>query len=108
MKGFLCLEEKEFVEKIISKGFEVEDVNLNYRIAVLLSRNTPLAKDREIVETVYAEFVLDTKKKVFETYYVEYTKELNLDNGRVRTLETKEFSSFKELLEELEEIPIPA
>ncbi|HIP43562.1 MAG TPA: hypothetical protein EYG91_06735 [Aquifex aeolicus] len=102
MKKILYPEEIEVIEKILAKGFEIENVNLDYRITVLLSRNTPLAKDREIVETVYAELVLDRKKKIFETYYVEYTKELVFLDGRTRTLETKEFSNFKELFEELE------
>ena len=109
MKGFLCPEEKEFVEKIISKGFEVEDLETRgLEIIVYFVRTKSLSKQADRVEYIEAHFEL-TKEEIL-TNYVQYVKELHTDDGRVKILEEKDFRSFKELLEELEreEMPIPA
>ena len=111
MKGFLCLEEKEFVEKIISsQGFKVEDLEtLGREVIVYFVRIQTLSKQTDIVEYLEAHFEL-TKEGIL-TDYVKYVKELQY-NERVKTLEEKDFGSFRELLEKLElerkETPIPA
>lgn len=109
MKGFLCPEEIEVIEGILAKGFEVENIEGKGKVLeLILIREIPLSKECSKVETVVAYF--EIKEGRFKTDFLNYTKEIHTNDGRVKTLEEKDFRNFKELFEELErkEMPVPA
>lgn len=107
--GVLCPEEKNFIEDILSKGFEIENVEgKGNTLEVVIVREVFLSKQHSRIETIVAYF--EIQKETFLTNWIHYTKEIYTEEGKVKLIEEKEFNSFKELCEYLEqaELPIPA
>ena len=109
MKGILCPEEKEFIEDILSKDFAIENVEgRGNTLEVIFVREISLSKQHTRVETIVAYFQI--QKETFLTDWIHYMKEIHTEDGKIKLIEEKEFESFKELCEYLEqaELSVPA